>query len=76
MENWKEEWKWMPEYIQTKKSDCYCKLTIRFNSEEDLQKFAELIGQKITNKTKSIRFPEIERGLDANKIYVDKDEAN
>ena len=51
-----EEWKGMPEFIQEKKEP-FTKINIRFETEEDLMKFAELIGQKLTPKTKSIWFP-------------------
>lgn len=54
--NWKNEWKDMPEFVQDKKEP-YAKLIIRFDSEDDLQDFAKLIGQKLTNKTKSIWHP-------------------
>ena len=54
--DWKSEWKDMPEFVQDKKSE-YAKIIIRFDSEEDLQAFATLIGQKLTKKTKSIWHP-------------------
>lgn len=53
---WQKEWKDMPEFVQEKKEP-YSKLIIRFESEKDLQDFAELIGQKLTKKTKSIWHP-------------------
>lgn len=67
---WQKEWKGMPEYIQKKQNSEYHKITIRFENKEDLESFCKLINQKITNKTKSIWFPELERGVNANKIYV------
>lgn len=54
--NWKKEWVDMPEFVQEKKEP-YSKIIIRFETEEDLQDFAELIGQKLTSKTKSIWHP-------------------
>ena len=53
---WQKEWKDMPEFVQEKKEP-YSKLIIRFESEKDLQDFAQLIGQKLTKKTKSIWHP-------------------
>ena len=41
----KEEWVGMPEFV------------LRFETEEDLNDFAKLIGQKLTPKTKSLWFP-------------------
>jgi hypothetical protein len=69
---WQEEWIDMPEFIQTKKDDSFYKITIRFKNEKDLNDFSKLINQKITNKTKSIWFPEIERGINANKLYINE----
>lgn len=53
---WQKEWKDMPEFVQEKKEP-YSKLIIRFESEKDLKDFADLIGQKLTKKTKSIWHP-------------------
>ena len=69
--NWQDEWKDMPEFIQEKKEP-YSKIIFRFNSEEDLQEFAKLIGQKLTNKTKSAWYPELQRGLNSSKRYSDE----
>jgi len=56
LKDWQKEWKDMPEFVQEKKEP-YSKIIVRFDSEEDLQEFAKLIGQKLTNKTKSIWYP-------------------
>lgn len=63
-----DEWQDMPEFIQEKQSP-YSKIIVRFNNEEDLQEFAKLIGQKLTNKTKSIWHPKLIRGINRNKRY-------
>lgn len=68
--DWVKEWQGMPEFLQTKKDKEYTKITVRFSCKEDLDNFSKLIGQKLTVKTKSIWHPSIERGLNANKIYV------
>ena len=47
-----EEWVDMPEFVQ-EKQEPYAKIIVRFDSEEDLQEFSKLIGQPLTNKTKS-----------------------
>ncbi len=65
------EWDGMPEFVQEKKEP-YSKINVRFNNEEDLQEFAKLIGQKLTNKTKSIWHPQLVRGLNSNKRFVDE----
>ena len=51
-----EEWCGMPEFIQEKKEP-YSKIIVRFDNEEALQNFANLIGQKLNKKTKSIWHP-------------------
>lgn len=50
------EWRGMPEFIQEKKEP-YSKIIVRFDNEEALQNFANLIGQKLNKKTKSIWHP-------------------
>jgi len=70
-EDWKEHWKDMPEFEQEKKEP-FSKLTIRFETQEDLEDFSKLIGQKLTPKTKSIWYPKLIRGKDQHKRYVDE----
>ena len=65
------EWKDMPEFIQDKQEP-FAKIIVRFGSQEDLDEFSELIGQKLTNKTKSIWHPQLERGINSSKRYVDE----
>jgi hypothetical protein len=69
-EDWKKEWEGMPEFIQNKTEKHYAQIIFRFANEKDLQDFAKIIGQKLTKKTKSAWHPQIERGINANKIYV------
>ncbi len=64
----KNEWDGMPEFIQEKK-EAYSKIIVRFDNEDDLQEFAKMIGQKLTNKTKSIWHPKLVRGINSNKRY-------
>lgn len=54
--DWEKEWVEMPEFVQEKKEP-FSKITIRFETEEDLNEFAKKIGQKLTPKTKSIWYP-------------------
>jgi hypothetical protein len=68
-QNWEDEWQDMPEFIQQKIGKPYAQIIFRFDNEQDLQDFAKLIGQKLTKKTKSAWHPQIERGLNANKVY-------
>ena len=66
-----DEWKDMPEFVQ-KKQDPYAKIIIRFETKEDLEEFSKLINQKLTQKTKSIWHPELQRGIHSGKRYVDE----
>jgi len=66
-----QEWKDMPEFVQEKQKP-YAKIIFRFNNEEDLQEFAKLINQKLTNKTKSAWYPPILRGINSRKRYIDE----
>jgi hypothetical protein len=51
-----DEWKNMPEFVQ-EKQEPYAKLIVRFETKEDLDEFAKLLNQKLTQKTKSLWFP-------------------
>jgi hypothetical protein len=66
-----DEWKDMPEFIQ-EKQEPYAKVIVRFETKEDLEEFSKLIGQKLTQKTKSIWHPELVRGIHSAKRYVDE----
>lgn len=64
-----ELWQGMPEFVQ-EKQESYSKIIFRFENEDDLQEFAGLIGQKLTNKTKSAWHPKLVRGINSNKRYI------
>ncbi|MFA6373817.1 MAG: hypothetical protein WCW68_14445 [Methanothrix sp.] len=55
----KTEWEWakMPEY-KNQKIEEYQAIIVHFNSKEDVDKFAKLVNQPITEKTKWINFPD------------------
>lgn len=67
-EEWKKEWIDMPEFVQ-EKQEPYLKLIVRFETEEDMIEFSNIIGQKITKKTKSIWHPFRSHWGNNNKIY-------
>jgi len=64
-----KHWQGMPEFIQGKKAP-YAIISVRFASEEALQDFGRLIGQKVTNKTKTIWHPTFARGV-AKPVWKD-----
>lgn len=70
---WDEHWQDMPEFVQDRQEPHAC-INIRFETEADLQEFAQLIDQKLTHKTKSIWFPfRSHWGAEHNQmIYVDE----
>lgn len=66
-----DEWINMPEFVQ-QKQEPFAKIIVRFETQQDLDEFSKLIGQKLTNKTKSIWHPELVRGIHSSKRYVDE----
>jgi len=69
--SWRDEWQGMPEFVQDK-IEPYATITVRFANKDDLAEFAELVNQRLTNRTKSIWYPELVRGKHANKRYRDE----
>jgi len=49
-------WIGMPEFVQEKQKP-FAQIICRFETQEDLDSFSQLIGQKLTPKTKSIWHP-------------------
>lgn len=66
-----DSWNGMPEFVQ-EKQEPFSKIIVRFENEEDLNEFSEMIGQKLTPKTKSIWHPKLVRGKNSHKRYVDE----
>ena len=65
------EWQDMPEFVQDKQSP-FSQIIVRFRTQEDLEEFAEMIGQKLTPKTKSIWHPVLVRGIHGKKRWIDE----
>ena len=65
------EWAGMPEFTQDDQTS-WKQVIVHFNTPEDLEAFAKLIGQTLTPKTRSIWFPEAEIGRLVTKRYVNK----
>ena len=66
-----KEWQGMPEFLQKDKT-AYKSIVINFPNPQAVEDFAKTVGQTITEKTRSIWFPqqEIERCMD--KVYRDE----
>lgn len=69
VENPYDEWGGMPEFEQEDKT-AFQSIHIHFKDQEAVDQFASLIEQKITNKTRSLWYPEIEIERYADKRYT------
>lgn len=58
-EPWEEAWRGMPEFVQEDQKP-WKTLYVHFESREDMEAFARLVGQRIDFKTASIWHPEAE----------------
>lgn len=68
-----EEWEGMPDFEQEDQT-AYQTIKVHFECEEDVQEFARLVDQNITEKTKYIWFPEREYETFADKAWVGGEE--
>ena len=65
---WEKEWQGMPEFSMENKEPVQ-RIIISFRDFEDVKKFGELMGQKVTSKTDSLWFPKDEN-YEAPKNYL------
>jgi len=65
-----ELWKGMPEFEQEDLSPAKS-ITVNFASMNDYEKFASLVGQKLTEKTRSIWYPQAQK-INMTDIYKDE----
>jgi len=71
-ELWEKEWQSMPEY-SNKEIKPYKTIKIHFKAKEDYAQFAKLISQNLTEKTKSIWYPKLLKGIYYSKLrYSDE----
>jgi predicted DNA-binding transcriptional regulator YafY len=73
MVSWKREWQGMPEFTQ-EKITAYTEITVRFETKEDLDDFAKVIGQNLTINTQAIWHPKLQKGKHQVKRYFDSEE--
>lgn len=62
------EWKGMPEFVQPEQK-AFRKLVVHFKDQSAVDAFAVAIGQKITDATRFVAYPEIEIETYADKRY-------
>jgi hypothetical protein len=70
-EPWEDVWVGMPEFNRAEIKPTK-QLIVHFTTVADLMEFGELIGQKLTKKTKSIRFPPKENHDFQTKRWISK----
>ena len=69
---WEGAWRGMPEF-KMEAVEPFQKITISFDSQDDVDRFAALVGQNITKKTTWLWFPKREKHLaPSNYRYVDE----
>lgn len=66
---WEEHWQDMPEFCQEDLMP-FKSITVHFESRQDMEAFAKLVGQRVTKLTKSIWYPEPSLEDIRNKRYV------
>lgn len=72
-DNWQEHWKGMPDFVQENKKP-FKRMNISFRTREDFLEFQRVIGQEMTEKTKSIWYPELEVEKNAlTRWFVDEE---
>ena len=67
---WQKHWKGMPEFEQENKNT-YKTLYVHFRNKEDYEAFAKLIEQNLTEKTKSIWHPALDRTANSLLRWVE-----
>jgi hypothetical protein len=68
-QSWEKEWVGMPEFVQEKQRE-FVKIVVRFGSQEDLDDFCRLIGQRLTSKSQSTWHPELPKSSVVKKYVV------
>lgn len=64
-------WQNMPEFKQADKS-AQRQIIVSFDNDDDVQAFAKLVGQNITEKTKSLWFPPREKQIVKDLFWIEE----
>lgn len=65
------EWKDMPEFNMTPEVPILT-IKVSFKTKEDIERFSELIGQKVKFNMENYWFPKLNRNAFSDKKYVDE----
>lgn len=68
---WKKFWQGMPEYKQ-EDNPTYKTIYVHFRNKEDYEEFAKLIDQNLSEKTKSIWHPKLDRTENALMRWIEE----
>lgn len=69
--SWKKYWIGMPEYEQ-EDNPPYKKIIVSFRTKEDYEEFAKLIDQNLSEKTKSIWHPKLDRDANSLRRWIEE----
>ena len=70
---WEKHWVGMPEFVQ-EDNPPYKRIQISFRCEEDYKEFAALVEQNLSEKTKSIWYPKLDRDENTLKRWIELDD--
>jgi hypothetical protein len=70
-EEWEIEWRGLPEFNQPD-NGAFRQIIVSFEDQEGVDKFAKLIGQTLTEKTKSVWFPDRPINKVVDLFYFDE----
>lgn len=66
--DWEKHWGGMPDFSQSDQTP-FRTIHVHFNDQKHVDKFAALVGQQITPKTRYLWYPKVEKGRYADKRY-------
>ena len=72
-EEWRKHWKDMPEFEQEEDRP-FKTIYVHFRTKEDYEKFAKVVDQKLTDKTKSIWHPKLDITKNSLLRWIEDDE--
>jgi hypothetical protein len=70
-DKYEAEWKGMPEFNMTPEVPILT-IKVSFKTKQDIEKFSELIGQKVSFTMENYWFPKLNRQAFSEKKYTDE----